>query len=219
MTRFALAFCFLLLVVVQAAAPPVEKPPVRNAPAAAPAPVAAAPAPAPATAAPPTAGFSRFQDPTAGYSFEYPSYWTGQKLDNAQADEQRVHAGALFKSQEDAAFLNAIWNKLEKANSPDNDNNLIVEIILKSMASSNGTQLKETARKVVDEGGTVKTYLDLKAVFQAPGQNEPLDFLGKAVIIRASKGILLVVAFYSKDAPANSSIVADRIIASVRAPE
>lgn len=191
-----------------------EKPAVKNTPV--PAPVVGAPVPA-STA--PAAGFSRFQDPSAGYSFEYPSYWTGQKLDTAQADEQRVNAGALFKSQEDAAFLNAIWNKLDKANSAENDNDLIVEIILKSMASSNGTQLKETSRKVVNEGGVIKTYLDLKAGFQTPGQTEPLDFMGKAVIIRASKGILLVVAFYSKDAPANSTTVAERIIASVRAPE
>ncbi len=62
-------------------------------------------------------------------------------------------------------------------------------------------------------------FLDLKAAFQTPGQTEPLDFMGKAVIIRASKGILLVVAFYSKDAPANSTTVAERIIGSVRAPE
>jgi len=39
------------------------------------------------------------------------------------------------------------------------------------------------------------------------------------VIVRAAKGILLVVAFYSKDAPANTAGIADKIIASVRAPE
>ncbi|MFN0085954.1 MAG: SPOR domain-containing protein [Blastocatellia bacterium] len=211
-----------------AANPPAATPPVKSASStSAPVPAsstATAPPPVvggvpPTNPAAPAAGFSRFQDQPIGYSFEYPSYWTGQKLDSAQADEQRVNAGALFKSQEDAAFLNAIWNKLDKANSPENDNDLIVEIILKSMASSNGTQLKETSRKVLNEGGVIKTYLDLKAAFQTPGQAEPLDFMGKAVIIRASKGILLVVAFYSKDAPANSTVIAERIIASVRAPE
>ena len=195
-------------------APPTPTPVASSTTAAAPPPVKSAPA-----TSGPAAGMARFQDPSVGYSFEYPNYWTGQKLDTAQADEQRVNAGALFKSQEDAAFLNAIWNKLEKANSPDNDNDLIVEIILKSMASSNGTQLKETSRKVVNEGSAVKTFLEMRAAFQTPGQPEPLDFIGKAVIIRASKGILLVVAFYSKDAPAASASIADRIIASVRAPE
>ena len=182
-------------------------------------PVAAAPNP-PAASAPAasTAAFTRFQDP-AGYSFEYPSYWTGQQLNSKEASEQRVNAGALFKSAEDSAFLNAIWNKLDKANSPENDNDLIVEIILKSMASGDGTQLKETSRKVVNENGLVKTYLDLRAAFQSTGQAAPLDFLGKAVIVRANKGILLVVAFYSKDAPATSATIADRIIASVRPPE
>jgi len=171
------------------------------------------------TSAGAAAAFARFQDPSVGYSFEYPSYWAGQPLDPKDAADQRVNAGALFKSAEDSAFLNAIWNKLDKANSPDNDNDLIVEIILKSMSSGDGTQLKETSRKVVNENGLVKTYLDLKAVFQSQGQTTPLDFVGKAVIVRASKGILLVVAFYSKDASPNSAAIADRIIASVRAPE
>jgi hypothetical protein len=195
---------------VKGAAPP----PTNPAPAANPNPVIST------TSTPaPAAAFARFQDPAAGYSFEYPSYWTGQPLDPKDAADQRVNAGALFKSAEDSAFLNAIWNKLDKANSPDNDNDLIVEIILKSMSSGDGTQLKETSRKVVNENGLVKTYLDLKAAFQSQGQTAPLDFMGKAVIVRASKGILLVVAFYSKDAPATSASIADRIIASVRAPE
>ena len=177
------------------------------------------------SAAPPTttpaapAAFAKYQDSSIGYSFEYPSYWTGQPLDPKDAADQRVNAGALFKSSEDSAFLNAIWNKLDKANSPENDNDLIVEIILKSMSSGDGTQLKETSRKVVSENGLVKTYLELKAAFQSQGQPTPLDFLGKAVIVRTTKGILLVVAFYSKDSVQSSAPIADRIIASVRAPE
>jgi hypothetical protein len=87
------------------------------------------------------------------------------------------------------------------------------------MSSGEGTQLQETARKVETGNGLIKTYLDLKAAFQTQGQATPLDFLGKAVIIRAAKGILLVVAFYSKDAPPNAASVVERIIASVRAPE
>jgi len=177
-----------------------------------------APPGTPATASPP-AGFVRFQDQKFGYSFEYPNYWTGQPLSQKDAADQRVNAGALFKSHEDAAFLNAIWNELDKANNPTNDNDLIVEVILKSMSSGDGTQLQETARRVVNENGLIKTYLDLKAAFQTQGQASPLDFLGKAVIVRAAKGILLVVAFYSKDAPSSAPVIAERIIASVRAPE
>jgi SPOR domain len=195
-------------------ATPAANPPKE--PAVNPNPPKSSPEPAPALS---SVAFVRFQDPVAGYSFEYPGYWTGQTLDPKDAADQRVNAGALFKSAEDSAFLNAIWNKLDRANSPDNDNDLIVEIILKSMSSGDGTQLKETSRKVVAENGIYKTYLDLKAAFQSQGQTAPLDFLGKAVIVRANKGILLVVAFYSKDASANSAVSAERIIASVRPPE
>ncbi len=173
---------------------------------------------APAAAAPPS-GFAKFQDPKIGYSFDYPNYWMGQPLSSKEATDQRMNAGALFQSQEDAAFLNAVWNELDKANNPSNDNDLIVEVILKSMQSSDGTKLQETARQVKTENGLIKTYLDLKAAFQTQGQTTPLDFLGKAVIIRAAKGILLVVTFYSKDAPPNTASLAERIIASARAPE
>ncbi len=181
--------------------------------------VGSVPAPTPAVTSAPPGGFSRFQDPKIGYSFDYPSYWTGQPLTAQEANEQRVNAGAMFKSHEDAAFLNAIWNELDKANNPESNNELIIEVILKSMASGEGTRLEETARRVENQNGVIKTYLDLKAAFQTQGQTAPLDFLGKAVIVRASKGILLVVAFYSKDAPPNAATAADKIIASVRAPE
>jgi hypothetical protein len=203
------------------AAPITSDPAPTTTPKNSPAPVSSAPTPVTTNAPAPAAAavFSRYQDPSVGYSFEYPNYWTGQTLDPKDAADQRVNAGALFKSSEDSAFLNAIWNKLEKANSQDNDNDLIVEIILKSMSSGEGTQLKETSRKVVSENGVIKTFLDLKAAFQSPGQPTPLDFFGKAIIIRANKGILLVVAFYSKDASPNSGPIADRIIASVKAPE
>ncbi len=199
----------------KSAAPVATAPPKQVTPAPQPAAAATNPVPAPGGAL----AFARFQDPSVGYSFEYPSYWNGQPLDPKDAADQRVNAGAMFKSAEDSAFLNAIWNKLDKANSPENDNDLIVEIILKSMASGDGTQLKETSRKVINENGMVKTFLDLKAAFQSAGQTQPLDFIGKAVIVRASKGILLVVTFYSKDAPPNTAVIADRIIASVQPPE
>lgn len=166
------------------------------------------------------AGFVRFQDSGVGYSFEHPAHWTGGPLKLEEAKAQRVNAGALFTSAEDSAFLNAIWNELDKANSPTNDNDLIVDVILRSMKSGDGTQsMEEVSRQVKNEQGAVKTYLNLRAKFQTQGQNAPLDFLGKAVIVRANKGILLVVAFYAKDGPAAVANTADKIIASVRAPE
>lgn len=147
----------------------------------------------------PVVSFARFQDPQNGFSFEYPTYWTGNSLSSDDAKSQRINAGALFKSSEDAAFLNAIWNELDKANSPTNDNDLIVDVILKSMKSGDGTQtMEEVGRKVIEdkEKSQFKTFLDLRATFQTPGQETPLEFLGKAVIIRAGKGILLVATFY-----------------------
>lgn len=168
----------------------------------------------------PTANFIRFQDATVGYSFDHPAHWTGGTLKPEEAKAQRVNAGALFTSIEDSAFLNVIWNELDKANSQTNDNDLIVDVILRSMKQGDGTQqMEETARRVVTEQNKVRTFLDLKAKFQAPGQSAALDFLGKAVIVRASRGILLVVAFYAKDNATRMSDVAEKIIASARAPE
>ena len=168
----------------------------------------------------PPSGFLKYQDPKTGFSFDYPNNWTGQPLNDREASEQRMSAGAMFTSQKDAAFLTAVWNELDKANNPANENDLIVEVILKSMSSSDGTtKLEEVARRVETRNGLIKTYLDLKAVFQTQGQSAPLDFLGKAVIVRASRGILLVAAFYSKDSPSNAAIATDQIIASARAPE
>lgn len=180
--------------------------------------------PAASTAAPPApaVNFARFQDPQVGFSFEYPSYWTGNSLSTDDAKAQRINAGAQFQSSEDSAFLQVIWNELDKANNPTNDNDLIIDVILKSMRSGDGTQtMEELTRKMVEdkEKGQIKTFLDLRASFQMQGQSGLLEFLGKAVIIRASRGILLVAAFYSKSSPANVAGVADKIIASVKAPE
>jgi SPOR domain len=182
-------------------------------------PAGALPTPIAPTGAVPAISFTKFQDQAIGYSFDRPQTWEGGQLDSKDAVDQKVSAGALFKSYQDSAFITAIWNTLEKANSPEQDNDLIVELILKSMGSDAGTQqMTETARKVVSEGGVIKTYLDLKATFKSQGQEGPLDFLGKGVIARTNKGILLVVAFYWKGGPPHVSGVADKIIASVRPP-
>ena len=165
-------------------------------------------------------GFLRFRDPKIGYSFDYPDYWTGQPLSDKEASEQRMNAGAMFSSQKDSAFISAIWNELDKANNLANENDLIVNVILRSMSASDGiSKLEETARRVENRDGLIKTYLDLKAVFQTQEQTAPLDFLGKAVIVRANRGILLVATFYSKDAAPNITAAVDKIIASARAPE
>jgi SPOR domain len=165
-------------------------------------------------------GFLRFRDPKIGYSFDYPDYWTGQPLSDKEANDQRMNAGAMFSSQKDSAFISAIWNELDKANNLANENDLIVDVILRSMSSSDGiSKLEETARRVENRDGLIKTYLDLKAVFQTQEQSAPLDFLGKAVIVRANRGILLVATFYSKDSAATIAAAADKIIASARAPE
>ena len=173
-----------------------------------------------APASTPPSGYSRFRDQKIGYSFDYPDYWTGQPLSDKEATDQRMNAGAMFSSQKDSAFISAIWNELDKANNLSNENDLIVDVILRSMSASDGiSKLEETARRVENRDGLIKTYLDLKAVFQTQEQSAPLDFLGKAVIVRASRGILLVATFYSKDAAANVAAAADKIITSARAPE
>jgi SPOR domain len=173
-----------------------------------------------APAATPPSGFMRFRDPKIGYSFDYPDYWTGQPLSDKEASDQRMNAGAMFSSQKDSAFISAIWNELDKANNLANENDLIVDVILRSMSASDGiSKLEETARRVENRDGLIKTYLDLKAVFQTQEQGAPLDFLGKAVIVRANRGILLVATFYSKDAGPNVSAAADKIISSARPPE
>jgi SPOR domain len=164
--------------------------------------------------------FTKFQDLAIGYSFERPLAWEGGQLDTKDAKDQNVSSGALFKSAQDSAFITAIWNNLEKANSPEQDNNLIVELILQSMGSDSGTQnLTELRRKVVSENGIIKTYLDLQMTFKPQqGQDGPLDFLGKALIARTNKGILLVATLYWKGGPPYVADVAEKIIASVRPP-
>lgn len=213
----------------QSKEPPAQKPEVKEPPKEAiiaknnPTSVVNAVSPTPvSTTAASAAGinFVKFQDTIIGYSFDRPQYWEGGPLDTKDVQDQKVNAGALFKSYKDAAFISAIWNNLDKANSPDNDNDLIVELILRSMGSGDDTQqMSETSRKVVSENGTIKTFLDLRATFKVQGQDGPLDFLGKAVIVRVNKGILLVVAFYAKTGPPYVATVAERIIASVRPPE
>jgi sporulation related protein len=168
----------------------------------------------------PPSGFVRFLDPRIGYSVDYPDYWSGQPLSDQEAIQQRMNAGATFSSEKDAAFLNIIWNELDRANNPTDENDLIVNVILNGMSASDGvSKIEEIARRVENRNGLIKTYLDLKAAVQIQGQSAPLDCLAKSVIIRASRGILLVAVFYTKDAPPDVTGAADKIIASARAPK
>jgi SPOR domain len=183
------------------------------------APAGAAPAPITPAAGAPAINFVKFQDQAIGYSFDRPQTWEGGQLDSKDAKDQNVSAGAVFKSYQETAFIASVWSSLEKANSPEQDNDLIIQLVLQSMGSDAGTQqMTETGRRVVSENGVIKTYLDLKASFKSEGQEGPLDFLGKGVIARTNKGILFVVAFYWKGGPPYVSGIADQIIASVRAP-
>jgi hypothetical protein len=166
----------------------------------------------------PAINFVKFQDPAVSYSFDRPQTWEGGQLDPKDAKDQNMSAGALFKSAEDTAFITAIWNNLEKANSPEQDNDLMIKLILQSMAAD-AHNFTEIGRKVVREGGIIKTYIDMQMSFkpQKP-RGKPLEFLGKALIAQTNKGILLVAALYWKDAPSHLAGVADRIIASVKTP-
>jgi sporulation related protein len=173
-----------------------------------------------ATASAPPSGFVRFRDPKIGYSFDYPDYWIGQPLSEKEASDQRMNGGATFSSEKDAAYLNVIWNEVDRANNPTDENDAIVDGILNGMSTSDGiSKLEETARRVENRNGFIKTYIDLRAAVQIQGQSVPLDCLAKSVIIRASRGILLVAVFYTKDAPPNVASAADKIIASARAPK
>lgn len=163
--------------------------------------------------------FQRFEERTFGYSFEHPNYWNGGRLGQDELQAQRIDAGAVFRSQEDVAFMNAIWNSLKNANSPAYDNNLIVDLVIKSLSSGTGLQgLSEVSRRMVQEGDQIKTFVDLRTLFRQPRANTPLEFQGKAVIIRANTGILLVVTFYSKDGAPTMVAAAERIISSARVP-
>jgi hypothetical protein len=176
-----------------------------------------APVPSPESAPDP---YARFQDADVGFSFEYPSSWVGRPLSASEKLAQRVTAGAMFKSDRGVAFLNATWNHLDHANSPDHDNESVVDLILESMASGKGTEyLNALSRRVFQDGPWIKTFVDLEAGFRAPNQPAPLEFLGKGVIIRASKGILLLVVFYAKDAPESVALDADHIVKTAVAPD
>lgn len=168
----------------------------------------------------PAVNFTQFKDSQVGFTFDYPAYWAVNPLTSNAAQAQRVNAGAYFESVDDNAFMNVIWNELEKANNPANNNDLIIDVILTSMKSGKETQSMEvTSRRVEEVKGQIKTYMELRAKFVLAGQTSPLEFLGKALIVRASKGILLVAMFYSKDAPAQVPGLAERVIASVKTPE
>ena len=165
-------------------------------------------------------GYVRFEDKTIGYSFAHPSYWIGGALGSEETQRRKIDAGAILKSSEDAAFLTVIWNAVEGANRSTLDNDLVSGLIIQGLGAGTGTQsLTETSRRVTTEDGQIKTFVGLHALFRERPSLPPLEFLGQAVIIRATKGILLVTVFYAKDAPPQSAQVAERIVSSARAPQ
>lgn len=167
------------------------------------------------------AGFQLYEDKEVGFAFQHPITWIGAAWSKAEISSQNIDAGASFKSREDAAFLNAIWNRLEAASDDTRyDNTLLVDTILKSMGSGGDTQkISEVSRKVEKSGTQIKTYLELMAFFRDPNSSGTLNFNGKALITRCQNGILLVVVFYSAEAPPATAAKAGQIIQSVRAPE
>ncbi len=169
----------------------------------------------------PVSGYVRYLDKVVGYSFDHPASWTGGPISAEEAQKQSIDAGATFLSKEDAAFINVIWNNVPEANNPEKYNNdLLVTQVVESMGSGAETQrLKETRRQVLTEGDQIKTFLDLEASFRNATTSEVMDFGGKAVIIRASKGMLLVVVFYFKNGSPNAPLLAETIVRSARAPE
>jgi hypothetical protein len=162
--------------------------------------------------------FVTFEDEAAGYSLDYPHYWKGSAWSDAKRRSQGVDAGASFKSKEDSAFCNVIWNKLPDASDDQKlDNTMLVDTILKSMTSgTDTTTLSEISRTVERDGTRIRTYLELSASFRDTAGSAARNFLGKAVVARFEQGVLLVVVFYAADAPPVASANAEKIIRSVR---
>ena len=164
-------------------------------------------------------GFVTFEDKAAGYSLGYPNYWKGSAWSDAKRRLHSADGGASFKSTEDKAFCNAIWNRLPDASDyQELDNTVLVDTILKSMTSGTDTaSLSEISRTVENDGSQSKTYLELNASFRGAAGSATVNFLGKAVVARFQQSVLLVVVFYTQDAPPIASANAEKIIRSVRA--
>mgnify|MGYP001458467555 CR=1 FL=1 len=170
--------------------------------------------------APGDSDFLTFEDAAVGYSFQHPSHWTGAAWSDAER-LSRVGGGASFRSREDRTFLNAVWNKLPDANDPQKyDNTKLADTVVKNLrAGADMIELSAESPRVENDGSQIKMYVDLKARFLDPATNSTTEqFFGKAVISRCQQGILLVVVFYSQNAPPIAATNADRIVHSVRAP-
>ena len=164
--------------------------------------------------------FLTFEDKDIGYSFQHPSHWSGDVWNDPERLSQ-VGGGASFRSTEDRAFLNAIWNKLPGANDPQKyDNTKLVDAIVKHVATgADVTELSAGSRRVESRNHAITTYVDMTARFRDPATKSTTEqFFGTAVISRCERGILLVVVFYSQDAPPSSVSNVERIVRSVRAP-
>lgn len=190
--------------------PPPPPPPSPAATVAPTSPVTPKAAPEAPKQVPATVAYHRFEDPAIGYSFEVPVSWEEGHL-------SREKPGRVFRSVRDSAFLNVIWNKVERTNSPETGDDLLVDIILRGMNAGKGTrQVVETSRRVVADGPLRKIFLDLDASFDMPGSETPGNFAGRSLIVRGDDGILLVAVFYHQSVAASVAATATRIVESFR---
>ena len=153
--------------------------------------------------------YRRFEDAAVGYSLDIPSNWEQARLTQDKP-------GLVFRSVRDSAFLNVIWNRTDR-NAPEIANELLVDLILRGMNTGQGRrEVTETARRVTVEGGLTKIALSLAASFDLPGSQTPSQFDGRAIILRAEDGILLVAVFYHQSSGSSVAAMAEHIIGSAR---
>lgn len=199
----------------------------RSVPQSSPLPAAPAESPQPAVAdireVTPLKGYRRYVDEVAGFYFDHPEKWKGgrwlksetQMSPSGKRPVLKMDAAANFISENDLAFVNAIWNSQPEANSRKYDNDLLTETILKGMQASPGLrQLTEVSRRTENSGDQIRTWLELRALFGPSEAPNPLEFIGKAVIVRGARGVLVVSVFYAPEGPAENGSIAGQITGS-----
>lgn len=168
-------------------------------------------------------GYRRYVDEVAGFCFDHPEKWKGgrwlksetQMSPSGNRPVLKMDAAANFMSENDLAFVSAIWNNQPEANSSKYDNDLLTATILQGMQASPGLrQLTEVSRRTENSGDQIRTRLELRALFGPSETPNPLEFIGKAVIVRGPRGVLVVTVFYAPEGPAANSGIAEQITGS-----
>ncbi|MFN7948614.1 MAG: SPOR domain-containing protein [Blastocatellia bacterium] len=168
-------------------------------------------------------GYRRYVDEVAGFFFDHPEKWKGgrwlksetQMSPSGNRPVLKMDAAANFISENDLAFVNAIWNSQPEASSRKYDNDLLTETILKGMQASPGMrQLTEVSRRTENSGDQIRTWLELRALFGPSETPNPLEFIGQAVIVRGPRGVLVVSVFYAPEGPAENGRIAGQITGS-----